>query len=60
LKASTCIRYGRFGAGIITVDMSVNNIDAMFSNFKNNRFSRYMGEKGEDSTELGYRFITEN
>ena len=26
LKASTSIRYGKFGASVITVDMSVNNI----------------------------------
>ena len=58
LKASTCIRYGKFGAGVITVDMSVNNIDNMYANFKKNHFQRYMGDKGEDSSNLGYRFIT--
>jgi hypothetical protein len=30
LKASTCIRYGKFGSSVITVDMTVSNIDEMF------------------------------
>lgn len=34
LKASTCIRYGKFGASVITVDMSVNNIENMFKSFQ--------------------------
>lgn len=38
LKASTCIRYGKFGSKAITVDMSVNNIEDMYSNFVKNKF----------------------
>ena len=38
LKASTCIRYGKFGSSVITVDMTVNNIDDMFNNFKQSQF----------------------
>lgn len=34
LKASTSIRYGKFGASVITVDMSVNNIESMFTNLQ--------------------------
>jgi hypothetical protein len=34
LKASTCIRYGKFGSSVITVDMTVSNIDDMFVNFR--------------------------
>ncbi len=43
LKASTCIRYGKFGSSVITVDMTVNNIDDMFSNFKQSQLSAYLG-----------------
>ena len=38
LKASTCIRYGKFGSSVITVDMTVNNIDDMYNNFKDSQF----------------------
>ena len=37
LKASTCIRYGKFGSSVVTVDMTVNNIDDMFANFKESK-----------------------
>jgi hypothetical protein len=43
LKASTCIRYGKFGSSVITVDMTVNNIDEMFTNFRDSNFEAYLG-----------------
>ena len=48
LKASTCIRYGKFGATVITVDMSVNNIQDMFRNFKSSNLKEYMGTSAEE------------
>ena len=60
LKASTCIRYGKFGASVITVDMSVNNIDDMYTNFMKCRFNSYMGDLEQESTNPGYRLIVEN
>jgi hypothetical protein len=60
LKASTCIRYGKFGSSVITVDMTVNNIEAMFSNFKDSNFQNYLGAVEPEANNLGYRFIAEN
>jgi hypothetical protein len=60
LKASTCIRYGKFGAKAITVDMSVTNIDDMYNNFLNNLFQDYLGDIEQESTHLGYKFIVQN
>ena len=60
LKASTCIRYGKFGAKTITVDMSVNNIDDMYNNFLNNLYNDYLGDTEQESPHLGYKFIVEN
>lgn len=59
LKASTCIRYGKFGSSVITVEMTVNNIDDMFANFRESKLDAYLGELNEDSEKLGYRFIVE-
>lgn len=58
LKASTCIRYGKFGSSVITVDMSVSNIDDMFANFRDNNLEAYLGAVEPEATNLGYRFIT--
>ena len=44
LKASTCIRYGKFGSSVVTVDMTVNNIDDMFTNFRESRYLAYLGD----------------
>jgi hypothetical protein len=60
LKASTCIRYGKFGSSAITVDMTVNNIDDMFANFRDSNFEAYLGSVESEANNLGYRFIAEN
>ena len=43
LKAATAIRYGKYGASRLTVEMSVNNVDDMFESFQNNNYNKYMG-----------------
>lgn len=40
--------------------MSVNNIDAMFTNFKESNHQEYLGAVEPEATNLGYRFIAEN
>jgi hypothetical protein len=60
LKASTCIRYGKFGSSVITVDMTVNSIDDMFTNFRESRFEAYLGSVEPEAANLGYRFIVDN
>lgn len=60
LKASTCIRYGKFGSSVITVDMTVNNIEDMFANFRDSNFEAYLGSVEPEAANLGYRFIAEN
>lgn len=60
LKSSTCIRYGKFGSAVITVDMTVSSIEEMFSNFRESNFEGYLGAVEPEAANLGYRFITEN
>lgn len=43
LKASTAIRYGKYGASRLTVEMSVKNIDDMFEGFRRNQLSKFNG-----------------
>jgi hypothetical protein len=40
--------------------MTVNNIDAMFTNFKDSNQQEYLGAVESEATNLGYRFIAEN
>jgi hypothetical protein len=58
LKASTCIRYGKMGASVITVDMSLNNIDDMFTNYRDGNFEAFMGDLQPESPHLGFKFVT--
>jgi hypothetical protein len=36
LKSSTCTRNGRYGAAILTVQMSIQNVENMYLNFLSN------------------------
>ena len=43
LKASTAIRYGKYGASILMVEMSINNVENMLNSFRNMDYQKFLG-----------------
>lgn len=43
LKASTALRYGKYGASILMVEMSINNVENMLNSFRNMNYKGFLG-----------------
>lgn len=57
LKASTAIKHGKMGTKVLTLEMTVQNVDNMFERFCQNSYTQFLASDDPMSDDLGYLYL---